>query len=204
MSFEQVISGAQDRVKHLAEVLRAYRNKRYEVLPDGRRYLTDLCAYDGGWLVTKVLTPDGQLIQHSATHNMLTTAGRNHIWGVVMAGGPQTTTWYLVPFSNNVTPGASWTPTSWATEFTNYTQGSRPMFDSGAISSGNINNEANPARITAGAGGGSVYGFAIMQNATKSNTSGIILAAARDENAPINLAENYKLDTEYHLSLTSS
>ena len=204
MSFEQVISGAQDRVKHLVEILRAYRNNRYEVTPDGRHYLTDLCVFDGGWFRSRVWTPDDELVQESVTHNMLTTAGRNHIWDVVMAGASPNNTWYLVPYSNSVNPSASWTPSAWGTEFTNYTEASRPMFNVSSAVTGNIGNGDNPARITAGAGGGNVQGFAIMQNSTKSNTSGIILAAARDANAPISLAENYKLDTEYQLSLTSS
>ena len=59
-------------------------------------------------------------------YNLIPTEGLNHILGVALYSTSKINTWYVAPFSGNVTPGAGWTAANFAstaTEITSTTDG---------------------------------------------------------------------------------
>ena len=194
-----------DLLKHRGEVLRALANHKYDVTDDGGIFLgAGINAMPMG-----VFDVDqrrgGDLIGRTAGSNVIPTEGLNHILSAVVAGGSQVLTWYVALFEGNVTPGASLTAatfTSTTTECTAYDEATRVEFKEGAASGGVIDNAANRAIFTMNATK-TVYGGALISNSGKSNTSGVLLAAARFA-APRNVVGADELSVRYTLTLTSA
>ncbi len=91
--------------------------------------------------------------------------------------------------------------TATTTEFTNYTESNRPEFVDGTVASGSVSNSASRAEITAGTGGGTVWGGGLLSVATKSATTGTLLAAAKFSSSRV-LSETDVLAFQYTLTLT--
>ncbi len=114
--------------------------------------------------------------------NLVVTEGLNYLLSAALAGGAQKTTFYIALFGGNVTPAANWTGANYtanSTEFTNYNEATRVLWQKDAVSAGSIGNNTNPAVFTMAAGGGTVRGAALIEASAKSATSGILVAAAR-------------------------
>lgn len=138
--------------------------------------------------------------------NIVVTEGMNYILSAAMDGAAPITAFYIAPFSGNVTPVASWTGANWvanATEFTNYVESTRPLWQKGDAAAGALGNADNPAVITAGVGGGTVRGAVLVENATKGSTAGKLIAAMR-LTADKALSEGEELRLRYVISASST
>lgn len=139
-------------------------------------------------------------------HNLVTLEGRNHTLEAELGGGAQVPTWYIALFAGNVTPAAGWTAANFdanATEFTNFDEGVRQEYDEGAATAGAIDNDGNEAEFTVSAGGGTVYGAALISNSVVGATTGTLFSAARFATVK-NLDEGDVIRVKYTVSLTSS
>ena len=144
--------------------------------------------------------------------NLITNQGLNQIINTMLPPGgafAQITQWYIAPFSGNVTPDATWTAANFvatATEFTAYASPTRPALTIAAATTTQTNgNGAAPADITFSAGGPfNVYGAVILSVATKSSSTGTMLAAARFTNPRLSQAAPDKLTIQYDLTATST
>ncbi len=157
------------------DVLRLIRNRRWEHNEDGN-VLVGTMRFAG---LHTHFAPDGLGWQEDK--NLLTTEGLTHVLSVTVAGGSQNTTWYVAPYSGNISPTASWTAanfTATATEITGYSESTRIAFNESAPAAGVTNNYSNPAVITA-TGALSIWGAGILSVSTKSATSGVLLSAAK-------------------------
>ena len=138
--------------------------------------------------------------------NLIVTEGLNYLLAAALDAAAQKTTLYIALFGGNVTPLAAWTGANWvanATEFTNYVEAARQVWDKGDAVAGSISNTATPAVFTAGVGGGTVRGAALVEASAKSATTGILIAAARFLTDKV-LAETEELRVKYTISATSA
>jgi hypothetical protein len=138
--------------------------------------------------------------------NIVVTEGLNYLLASALDGAAQKLTFYVALFGGNVTPQATWTGANWvanATEFTNYTESGRQLWQKGDVAAGALGNSATPAVFTVGTGGGVVRGAALVEAAAKSSTTGVLIAAARFASDKT-LDETEELRVRYTISLTAA
>lgn len=187
-----------DLLRHRREFARAVRNHKFEHTPQGL-YFPEQRAFVGGMLAHTV---NGQDLQVDA--NTFTIEGLNYLLTAGVKNGSPAAAFYLAPFSGNVTPATSLTAatfTATQTEFTNYAEANRPEYVDGTVSAGSLSNSASRAEITCSAGGGTVWGGGLLSVATKSATTGTLLAAAKFASSRA-LSETDVLAFQYTLTLT--
>ncbi len=114
--------------------------------------------------------------------NLATIEGKNHFLDVVLHGTSAIPTWYVAPFSSNVTVNDALTAATFhatVTELsTEYSESTRPVFNEVAASGGATNNTASPAVVTA-AEALTIYGAGLLSVPTKQSTSGVLLFVAK-------------------------
>ena len=181
------------------DLTRSIRNWKYEYTEVGL-YLPEQKLSIGGMYVVDV---NGEDITYEP--NIVVDEGKNHILEIVIANGTQVATWYMAPYSGNVSPVAGWTAANFtanSTEFTNYT-GTRQAFVESTPSAGSINNTSNKAAFTIEAGGGTVWGCGLLSDSPKSAVTGTLLSAAQFASERT-LVETDILNIGYTLTLTST
>lgn len=184
-------------LRHGREFLRAFNNHKFEVTPEGV-YFPEQHGLVGGSLIHTLNGGDRRV-----DHNTFTIEGLNYLLNVGMKGGTAATTFYLAPFTGNVTPTSALTAatfTATQTEATAYTSATRVEYVEGSISSGSISNSASRAEITANATV-AIWGAGLLSISTKSATTGTLMAAAKFA-AVRNLGDTDVLAFEYTLTLT--
>lgn len=147
----------------------------------------------------------GKLIGRDISANLVSTEGLNYLLSVGLAGGTQVSPWYVVPFEGNYTPVAGLTAANFtanATECTAYAEATRVAYVEAAPSGGVITNAASRAEFTFNATK-TIYGAALVSVATKSATTGTLLAAARFSSSRAVVSGDV-LAVAYSLTLTSS
>jgi len=183
-------------MQHRAEFARALRNFRYERTPTGILF-PEQRMHVGGVFTHRVNGQDA-----AVDPNVFTYEGLDDLLNVYFHGSTQPTTFYIAPFSGDVSPAQSLTAatfTATQTEFTNYTESTRVVWNEAAAASQSITNAANPARFTIGTGGGTIWGAALATASTKSATTGKLPACAKFSDSRVLLAGD-KLDIEYALT----
>lgn len=123
---------------------------------------------------------NGELVE--ITPNLVPKAARSYWLRAGIDGGAQISAWYGAPFSGAVSPNADTTAANFnstLTEFTNYTETTRPEWVRNDEANQAIENTASLMTITIGVGGGTINGIALMSVATKGNAGGTLLAATR-------------------------
>lgn len=131
-----------------------------------------------GWFHVVCRNPDGSIAWEEKFPNGTTTAGLNHMLSVVLASGTQVTDWRmgLIDDSGYTAVSASDTMSShsgWS-EFTSYSEGSRPAWTAGAVSGGVVNGSA-AVSFTMSADA-DLRGAFLVSNSTKGGTTGTLWA----------------------------
>jgi hypothetical protein len=137
--------------------------------------------------------------------NLVVTEGMNYILAAALGAATQKATFHIALFGGNVTPLATWTGANWvglATEFTNYTEPNRVVWNEDAAAGGGIGNTTNPALFTIGGGGGTVRGAALVEASAKSAVTGIAVAAARFASDKI-MSAGEELRIRYSINLST-
>lgn len=186
---------------HRAELGRALRSFRFERTDDGRCYFPKAKIFVGGSFRHSVNGLDVRI-----DPNLVVAEGIDDILNVYFHGSAQRTAFYIAPFSGNVDPtdgltAATFTATQ--TEFTNYTQSTRVVWNEAASASQSVSNTANPALFTIGSGGGTIWGVGLMTASVKSATTGVLVACTKFSAARSDLLEADKLSIEYTITGTS-
>lgn len=112
---------------------------------------------------------------------MIPSEGINYLLNTGLKAGSQITTWYVALFEGNYTPVAGLTAASFpadATECVAYVEVGRPVWTSGLVSAGAVDNVASMAQFTFNADK-TVYGAALLSVATKGSPSGVAMAIAK-------------------------
>lgn len=181
-----------------AELARDFRNHKYEM-------------GDTGVLFPRSRLFIGGAFKHSVNggdvaidKNRVVNEGLNYLLGAAFGGASQIAQFFIAPFSGNVTPVATWTGanfTAGATEFTAYTNATRPEWVRAPAASQAIGNTASPAVFTYSAGGPyNLYGMALISASTKSATTGILAVATRFASPRLNQQAGDRLSVEYVLT----
>lgn len=189
-----------DVMRHRSEFARALRNRHFEVSPAGILFPQQK-VFIGGVFETRVNGRDPDL-----SPNIFPTEGLNHVLDIVFGGGAQQTSWYIAPFSGNVTPGASLTAATFVavcTEFTGYSEATREAFVEAAAAGGVMDNDATRAEFSITAASATLYGAALLSVGTKSSGSGVCAAASRFA-ASRAVVTGDTLQVKYTLTGTSS
>jgi hypothetical protein len=119
---------------------------------------------------------NGNLKWTEGFENLVVTEGRNHYLDATLKTGVASPLWY-VGLKNGVAAVAGDVMSSkgW-TELVPYSNATRPVYTTGAISSGSVDNSASKAVFTINATA-TVSGAFLTNNSTKSGTTGILLGA---------------------------
>lgn len=190
----------KDLQRHAGEFLRYLNNRQCEVSETG------IVFPKAGAVARGCFVHDVNGFDERLDPNIVVTEGLTHMLSIVIAAGSQITNWFIAPFSGNVTPAGSWTAANFttnSTEFTNYDEAARVAYNEGAASAGSINNLSNKAAFTISAGGGNVWGAALISNSAKAATTGVLMSASKFA-AVRALVETDVLNIGYTLTLTSS
>jgi hypothetical protein len=163
--------------KHLREFSRLFRNHKYERNDDGDILIAS--ARISGVLETTA--PDG--LGATISHNIWTTQGFNAMLAVTLANGTQYSTWFMAPFSGNVTPVDTMTAATFSaavTELTTqYSQATRVEFVESAPASKSTSNTASPAVFTSAVDNVNIWGVGLLSSSGKGATSGVLLSYSK-------------------------
>ena len=124
---------------------------------------------------------DGEIIDAWDEHNLIVNEGLDATLNIMFHGSTQISTWYVGLFEGNYTPVATLTAATFAsaaTECTAYSETVRQDYNEAASSGQSITNSANKATFTFNAAK-TIYGAALLSNATKGGTSGTLFSATR-------------------------
>lgn len=118
---------------------------------------------------------EGNLRWMDRAYNLVVTEGLNDSLDKHLKGSSYTAAWYVGLTGASPSPAAGDTMAShpgW-TEFTSYSEGTRPALVLGTVSGGSVDNSANKAEFSVSASG-TVGGAFIVSNSTKGGTTGIL------------------------------
>lgn len=135
---------------------------------------------------------EGKSTGISGGKNIFTLQGRNNLLDTVFGATNKSLNWYLGIFKGNYTPTASNTAANSLgignlyneCQDADYTPaGNRPAYILGSASDGSISNANNKAEFTFLASL-DIYGGFVVNSASKTSASGVLMAAKRFNNAP--------------------
>jgi len=165
-----------DILKHAREFKGYLDSYKYEVSDEGIEFPR-----------AKVMIHGEYEDNYGKTPNLIPTEGLNHILMVTLSNTAKLNNFYLALFSGSYTPTNTLTAanfTSTATEIVSgtegYSQATRPAWAPAAAASGVIDNYAAKADFTiATATTVTIRGAALLSEAVKGSTSGVLISAAR-------------------------
>lgn len=114
--------------------------------------------------------------------NICVDEGLDHVLGVAFSQVTQITQWFVLLYNTDTTPAAGMTYASpLFTESTHYSEGNRPQWQEGGVSSKVITNSANKASFTMTTSE-AIYGAALVSDNTKGDkaASGAVLYNVAD------------------------
>jgi len=165
-----------DLIKHAREFKGYLDSHKYEVSDEGIEFPR-----------AKVMILGEYEDAYGVTPNLVPTEGLNHILMVALSNTAKLNNFYLALYSGSYTPVAGLTAASFpstATEITSGTEGysdaTRPAWTPAAAASGQIDSYASKATFTiATATQVTIRGAALLSEATKGSTAGVLISAAR-------------------------
>jgi hypothetical protein len=190
-----------DLIRHGMEFVRAIENHQYEVSPQGIHFPKQR-VFAAGQYRTWVNDRDCQI-----DPNVVPAEGLAKI----LKNGLNGTAWYIVPFTNDVTPLSTITALTFDSvlaEFTDYNELTRQAWvvptDPAA---GVYTNAASPAVFTASSAVGTttgvdIIGSGLISASAKEATTGICASAAKFDGSR-NVKTGDKLTVEFSISLAS-
>lgn len=128
------------------------------------------------------IRPDGSVAWTEEVKNLVPLVGRQYLLNAGFSGGTAYSAWYIGLFATNYTPldaDTLATLLAAAPEFTGYDESQRVAFTPDALGSGStLINSGTLAEFTASAGA-TLYGAFMTNQPTKSNTTGVLVSAAK-------------------------
>lgn len=136
----------------------------------------------GRWKVECIR--DGKVIWVDEFDNLIVDEGKNHALDVTLGGGGQNGTWYVGIFAGDYTPlstdaGANFSTDS--SEFVDYDEPTRPVWNHAGAASQTITNSASKADFTISTGvtNETIYGMFLVSINTIGADGGTLFSAAR-------------------------
>ena len=166
----------------------------------------------GGVFHVQCHDAEGNLKWEHEEHNLVVNVGLQDMNAKYFTGSTYTAAWYIglwgAASSNNPAAGDTMASHAGWTEFTNYSQSTRPAATFGTPTTANpsvATNSASPATFTISGAGGTVGGAFLTSNNTKSGTTGILFSGS-DFTSPGDRAtvSGDTLTVTYTFSLTAT
>lgn len=139
----------------------------------------------GGMFRVECRDADGNLKWEHEEHNLVVNVGLQDMNTQYFKGSTYTAAWYIglwgAAASNNPAAGDTMSSHGGWTEFTNYSQSTRPAASFGTASTANpsvISNSGSPATYTISGGGGTVGGAFLVSDNTKGGTAGVLFSGS--------------------------
>lgn len=131
----------------------------------------------GDWVV-ECRGRDGNLKWREVIHNLVVDEGLDYLLDAGLAGGSQTTTWYLGLTEASPSPAAGDDMSSHAgwVENENYDEATRQTWTPGSVSSQSVDNSASKAEFTMDTDSDTVGGCFLCSDGTKGGSSGTLYA----------------------------
>lgn len=177
------------------QLSRALRNHHYERSPNGIRFRSGL--FIGGHGEVSVNHGPWQVAP-----NLVVAQGIDYLLQAGLIGATTDSQWHLAPYSGTTAPTDTLTAAQFAglqVEFTNYSEGSRPVWTAVAGSK-SLSNSASAAVITVSADAQTIRGLGVISVGTKGAASGILLAAVPFPSARTGLNTGDTLSLVYTLT----
>lgn len=128
-----------------------------------------------------ILDKDGNVVDDEATHNLIPQVGIDFLIRSPFGDTAPISTFYCGLFSGNYIPSSSTTAADIPTnmqEFTNYSEGTRPVWTRAYDGVGTMDNIANRAQFTV-TQDRTVYGAFLVSSSTKGGNNGLLLSVVR-------------------------
>lgn len=190
----------------IPELRRDFANSKYERTEEGGVYFSR-----GDFLISGMLSVSLNGGPWEDTPNLIVNEGLAYLLNVGLSAGAQLSTFYVAPFSDNVTPIATLTAGTFnatQNEFDNYTQPARPTWVDDGVVSQYIENTTTPALITVGSATGTentqVWGAALISASGKLSGLGTMIGCAKFTAARSGLQLNDELRLKYRVTASSS
>lgn len=154
---------------------------RYERMPNGGLYFPrKRHAWTGFNYFVKGNDDDSWI---DMGHNLITIEGANHMLDVVLHGTSAVATWYVAPFSNNVSPTESLTSATFHSTLnelnTEYSEATRVAYVEAAASARVTTNAASAAVFTSASGSVTIWGCGVLSVSTKRDTTAPLLSVRK-------------------------
>lgn len=149
-------------------------------------------------------SPEGVLVAKATEHNLVPTAGLNHIAGMILGSGPTPVAgWFAGIFENNYVPTATVTSADLQTlvgETTAYTETARPQWN--AAFDGSLMSDPAEQVFTLNAAK-TIRGAFLVASSTKGGNTGVLLSIARFA-SPFTLTSGSSFRVRPFLTLTTT
>lgn len=192
------------KFKHVCEMARLVRNGKW--IQDDRGLIIPGMHLRWSGEVRSFCN-DG--LGETIDHNLITVEGIKHALDVILHGATQYTTWYLAPWTDNVTEQATWTAATFASAAgeltTQYTQSTRVAFvEAAATDLGVTTNAASPATFTSAVDNVVIRGLGLLSHSTKGSTSGVLLSAIKYATARTLVTTGDSIGLTYQVTLSDT
>ena len=143
--------------------------------------------------------PSGKVIWRDDFSNLVVNEGLDELLIQALAGGTQTTTWYLGLATSTPSPAAGDTMgshTGW-TEQTGYDEAARQTWNHGTVSGQSVDNSGSTAIFTISADSTTIGGAFLTSDSTKGGTAGKLYSAGAFSSGDITLSAGSTLEVAF-------
>lgn len=141
-------------------------------------------AFAGGLWKIRCYGPDGELKWEEPWGNAITSEGQDHLLNVTLAGGAQSSTWYIGLIDGS-TPTVAESDTlsskGW-TENEAYSEAARQTWSNNAVSGQSVDNSGSEASFSIDTDAQTIGGAFLADDDTKGGTTGTLYAAGTFSN----------------------
>jgi hypothetical protein len=154
----------------------AMEKGQFETTPEGLYLPTEKTLVQGVFSVAKRGEPA------EFTQNLVVNQGLDYLLEAALGITAPSSSWWIALFTGDVSVVATWTAatfTATATEWTNYDESARVLWNKGAVASGGIDSFSSKSSFTSSSDTQVIRGAALLNASAKSATSGVLMASSR-------------------------
>lgn len=148
----------------------------------------------------------GNVTYEDVIENIVVNEGLDELLSATLAGGAQTTTWYVGLTDGTPTTAAGDTLSShsgWA-EVTGYDEAARPTWTAGSVSGQSVDNSGSVASVTISNNSTTVGGAFLASDSTKGGTAGTLYAVGAFSGGDVTLSSGSTLEVTATFTTSSS
>lgn len=159
----------------------------------------------GIWGV-RVRDPEGNIVAEERIDNLVTNEGLNKLLNDTLAGGTQSSTWYIGLTDGDPTTDAEDTMGShdgWS-EVTDYDESDRQEWKPGSVDGQSVDNSDDVATFTISSDGTTIGGAFLVDDSEKDGTSGTLYAVGAFNGGDLTLSAGSTLEVTAEFTQSAS